>query len=187
MWTPVRQGDSVQSSPVCLFFVLFITVLYHLLSFLPLFFPLCLQFKVDGEWWTWIDYERFQELILEYEESEGTKSFSAMDYMAKTPSWAIFGARERGFEPSDTRFQRKNKTKDISGCWCYFCLPTLSIGEFVFWMNGIDDLIDCTHRLRLFFVLFLPRLSLLSKTCLRDEILISKYLQILDKKKLNLF
>lgn len=98
------------------FFVLFITVLYHLLSFLALFFSVCLQFKVDGEWWTWIDYERFQKLILEYEESGGTKSFSAMDYMAKTPSWAIFGARERGFDPSDTRFQRKNKTKDISGC-----------------------------------------------------------------------
>uniref|UniRef100_A0A672RV13 tRNA 4-demethylwyosine synthase (AdoMet-dependent) n=1 Tax=Sinocyclocheilus grahami TaxID=75366 RepID=A0A672RV13_SINGR len=74
------------------------------------------KFKVDREWWTWIDYERFQELIQEYEESGGTKSFSAMDYMAKTPSWAIFGARERGFDPSDTRFQRRNKTKDISGC-----------------------------------------------------------------------
>uniref|UniRef100_A0A671PQP3 S-adenosyl-L-methionine-dependent tRNA 4-demethylwyosine synthase TYW1 n=1 Tax=Sinocyclocheilus anshuiensis TaxID=1608454 RepID=A0A671PQP3_9TELE len=74
------------------------------------------KFKVDREWWTWIDYERFQELIQEYEESGGTKSFSAMDYMAKTPSWAIFGAQERGFDPSDTRFQRKNKTKDISGC-----------------------------------------------------------------------
>uniref|UniRef100_A0A8C2JD09 S-adenosyl-L-methionine-dependent tRNA 4-demethylwyosine synthase TYW1 n=1 Tax=Cyprinus carpio TaxID=7962 RepID=A0A8C2JD09_CYPCA len=74
------------------------------------------KFKVDGEWWTWIDYERFQELIQEYEESGGTKIFSAMDYMAKTPIWAIFGARERGFDPSDTRFQRKNKTKNISGC-----------------------------------------------------------------------
>uniref|UniRef100_A0A672LQ32 tRNA 4-demethylwyosine synthase (AdoMet-dependent) n=1 Tax=Sinocyclocheilus grahami TaxID=75366 RepID=A0A672LQ32_SINGR len=74
------------------------------------------KFKVDGKWWTWIDYERFQELIQEYEESGGTKSFSAMDYMSKTPSWAIFGAGERGFDPLDTRFQRKNKTKDISGC-----------------------------------------------------------------------
>lgn len=74
------------------------------------------KFKVDGEWWTWIDYERFQELIQQYEESGGTKNFSAMDYMAKTPSWAVFGAGERGFDPTDTRFQRKNKTKDISGC-----------------------------------------------------------------------
>ncbi|KAL7848609.1 hypothetical protein SRHO_G00202320 [Serrasalmus rhombeus] len=74
------------------------------------------KFKVDGEWWTWIDYERFQELIQQYEESGGTMTFSALDYVAKTPGWAVFGARERGFDPSDTRFQRKNKTKDISGC-----------------------------------------------------------------------
>ncbi|XP_062872766.1 S-adenosyl-L-methionine-dependent tRNA 4-demethylwyosine synthase TYW1 [Trichomycterus rosablanca] len=74
------------------------------------------KFKVDGEWWTWIDYERFHKLIQQYEESNGTKTFSSLDYMAKTPSWAVFGARERGFDPSDTRFQRKNKTKDISGC-----------------------------------------------------------------------
>lgn len=74
------------------------------------------KFKVDGEWWTWIDYERFQELIQQYEESGGTKTFSALDYVAKTPSWALFGGKERGFDPSDTRFQRRNKTKDISGC-----------------------------------------------------------------------
>lgn len=77
-----------------------------------------LQFQVDGEWWTWIDYERFHELIKLYDESNGAKAFTAMDYMAKTPSWAVFGAQERGFDPSDTRFLRKNKTKDISGCWC---------------------------------------------------------------------
>lgn len=76
-----------------------------------------LQFKVDGEWWTWIDYERFQELIRIYEETGGQWSFSALDYMAKTPSWALFGAKEQGFDPADTRFQRRSKTKDISGCW----------------------------------------------------------------------
>ncbi|XP_007248719.2 S-adenosyl-L-methionine-dependent tRNA 4-demethylwyosine synthase TYW1 isoform X3 [Astyanax mexicanus] len=74
------------------------------------------KFKVEGEWWTWIDYERFQELIQRYEDSGGAETFSALDYVAKTPSWALFGGRERGFDPSDTRFQRKNKTKDISGC-----------------------------------------------------------------------
>ncbi|KAL2095769.1 hypothetical protein ACEWY4_007917 [Coilia grayii] len=74
------------------------------------------KFKVDGEWWTWIDYERFQELIQAYEESGGAKTFSALDYMARTPSWALFGAGERGFDPADTRYQRKSKTKDISGC-----------------------------------------------------------------------
>lgn len=74
------------------------------------------KFKVDGEWWTWIDYERFQELVQAFEESGGKQSFSALDYMAKTPRWALFGADEQGFDPADTRFQRRNKTKDISGC-----------------------------------------------------------------------
>ncbi|KAH0517298.1 S-adenosyl-L-methionine-dependent tRNA 4-demethylwyosine synthase [Microtus ochrogaster] len=74
------------------------------------------KFKVSGEWWTWIDYSRFRELVLRYEESGGAKTFSASDYMARTPRWALFGARERGFDPKDTRYQRKNKAKDISGC-----------------------------------------------------------------------
>ncbi|XP_012976174.1 S-adenosyl-L-methionine-dependent tRNA 4-demethylwyosine synthase TYW1 isoform X3 [Mesocricetus auratus] len=74
------------------------------------------KFKISGEWWTWIDYSRFQELVLQYEESGGSKTFSASDYMARTPQWALFGARERGFDPKDTRYQRKNKAKDVSGC-----------------------------------------------------------------------
>lgn len=74
------------------------------------------KFKVEGEWWTWIHYERFQELVQAQEESGGQQGFSALDYMAKTPSWALFGATEQGFEPVDTRFHRRNKTKDISGC-----------------------------------------------------------------------
>ncbi|XP_061575847.1 S-adenosyl-L-methionine-dependent tRNA 4-demethylwyosine synthase TYW1 [Cololabis saira] len=74
------------------------------------------KFRVEGEWWTWIDYERFQELVRGYEESGGRRSFSALDYMAKTPRWALFGAREQGFDPAETRFQRRNKTRDISGC-----------------------------------------------------------------------
>ncbi|XP_058489439.1 S-adenosyl-L-methionine-dependent tRNA 4-demethylwyosine synthase TYW1 [Solea solea] len=74
------------------------------------------KFKVDGEWWTWIDYERFQELVQAHEESGGQRSFSALDYIAKTPSWAMFGASEQGFDPAETRFLRRNKTKDISGC-----------------------------------------------------------------------
>ncbi|XP_051891808.1 S-adenosyl-L-methionine-dependent tRNA 4-demethylwyosine synthase TYW1 isoform X3 [Pristis pectinata] len=73
------------------------------------------KFKVNGEWWTWIDYDQFQRLIKDYEENNGTKIFSAEDYMAKTPAWALFGAKQRGFDPVDIRFQRK-KLKDISGC-----------------------------------------------------------------------
>ena len=78
-----------------------------------LIFFLFLQFKVDGEWWTWIDYPKFHELMKGYRENQ--KIFSAEDYMAKTPSWAVFGSKEQGFDPIETRFYRK-KQKDIGGC-----------------------------------------------------------------------
>ncbi|NWU26664.1 TYW1 synthase, partial [Dyaphorophyia castanea] len=74
------------------------------------------KFQVDGEWRTWIDYGRFQELVRERERSGGSRAFTAAEYTARTPPWALFGARERGFDPLDVRFQRKSKARDISGC-----------------------------------------------------------------------
>ncbi|XP_075374062.1 S-adenosyl-L-methionine-dependent tRNA 4-demethylwyosine synthase TYW1-like isoform X1 [Mycteria americana] len=74
------------------------------------------KFKINGEWCTWINYDRFQELVQEHERSGGSKTFTAADYAAKTPHWALFGSRERGFDPLDIRYQRKNKARDISGC-----------------------------------------------------------------------
>lgn len=74
------------------------------------------KFKVDGEWCTWINYERFQELVREHERSGGSKTFTAADYTARTPCWALFGSSQRGFDPLDVRYQRKSKAKDISGC-----------------------------------------------------------------------
>jgi tRNA wybutosine-synthesizing protein 1 len=72
---------------------------------------------MDGEWWTWIDYPRFHELIKEFRESNGARTFKAEDYMSKTPSWAMFGAHEKGFDPKETRhFRKKNKEKDMGGC-----------------------------------------------------------------------
>ena len=73
------------------------------------------QFKVNNEWWTWIDYDKFHHLIREFSDSEGKKTFSAKDYMAPTPPWAVFGAKEQGFDPEEVRFHRKKK-KDIGGC-----------------------------------------------------------------------
>ncbi|XP_033620796.1 S-adenosyl-L-methionine-dependent tRNA 4-demethylwyosine synthase TYW1 isoform X1 [Fukomys damarensis] len=73
------------------------------------------KYKIDGEWWTWIDYNRFQELIQEYEDSGESRTFRAEDYMARTPHWALFGARERGFDPKDMRHQRKSGSKNIAG------------------------------------------------------------------------
>lgn len=73
------------------------------------------RFKINNEWWTWIDYPKFHQLVKDYNSSSGQKTFTSEDYMAKTPSWAVFGAREQGFDPVETRFFRKNK-KDIGGC-----------------------------------------------------------------------
>ncbi|NXC73553.1 TYW1 synthase, partial [Anhinga anhinga] len=74
------------------------------------------KFKINGEWYTWINYDRFQELVQEHERSGRSKTFTAADYTARTPRWALFGSRERGFDPLDVRYQRKNKVRDISGC-----------------------------------------------------------------------
>jgi len=65
----------------------------------------------SGGWNTWIDYRKFHELIREYRESEGTRTFTAEDYMAPTPDWASFGSSARGFDPAETRFYRKKKAE----------------------------------------------------------------------------
>lgn len=67
------------------------------------------KFKVDGEWHTWIDYEKFHSL------TASGKSFVDTDYMAKTPSWAYFGSAEKGFDPNETRFKRSTKPP-TQGC-----------------------------------------------------------------------
>ena len=66
------------------------------------------------KWYTWIDYERFQELY------RSGKPFGAVDYMAETPSWAIYGSEEKGFDPEEVRFRKlrnhpnKNKKEETS-------------------------------------------------------------------------
>lgn len=36
-----------------------------------------LQFRVEGEWWTWIDYDKFLNLVNKYYESDGNETFSS--------------------------------------------------------------------------------------------------------------
>jgi len=67
------------------------------------------RFKVNGEWHTWIDYTKFHEL------AQAGNPFNAFDYMAKTPSWAVTGSEEKGFDPEEIRF-RRNKPYQGSGC-----------------------------------------------------------------------
>lgn len=71
------------------------------------------KFKINNEWYTFIDYEKFHQLVDEYNRTGA--EFTSMDYVAKTPTWALYGAKEAGFNPNDTRHMRKKK-KDISGC-----------------------------------------------------------------------
>ena len=73
------------------------------------------QFKIAGEWWTWIDYPQFHRLVQRYASSGGADTFTAADYVARTPPWAVYGAAEQGFDPQEVRHYRK-KQKDLSGC-----------------------------------------------------------------------
>lgn len=56
-----------------------------------------------GAWRTWINYERFHELVRE------GKPFTPEDYWEETPSWALMGSDARGFDPSDVRAYRNGK------------------------------------------------------------------------------
>merc|ERR1719277_1203351 len=68
------------------------------------------RFKIDGQWHTWIDYDRFHEL------ATAGSSFSAMDYCAPTPDWALYGSEEHGFDPQETRvFHNRTRRKAQQG------------------------------------------------------------------------
>jgi len=67
------------------------------------------KFFINGKWHTWIDYNKFNELAL------SGSNFSSVDYMLETPTWAVYGANEKGFDPEDNRFMRKKK-KAPGGC-----------------------------------------------------------------------
>lgn len=60
------------------------------------------------KWRTWIDYGRFQELAAKHA-ADPSFRFGAEDYAADTPDWAVFGADEEGFDPTDERHRKKKK------------------------------------------------------------------------------
>jgi tRNA wybutosine-synthesizing protein 1 len=60
----------------------------------------------NGIWHTHIDFDKFQELVAKYYESNGKAVFDSTDYLAPTPSWALYGSEEAGFDPEDTRWRR---------------------------------------------------------------------------------
>jgi len=68
------------------------------------------KFQIDGEWHTWIDYTKFHQLI------KSGEPFSSIDYREQTPSWALFGSEERGFDPGEERFRRIKTKPPTGGC-----------------------------------------------------------------------
>ncbi len=64
------------------------------------------KFKVNGVWHTWIDYPRFHELVARYYASGGLETFTSQDYMAATPTWALYQSQEHGFDPVENRWKR---------------------------------------------------------------------------------
>jgi len=68
------------------------------------------RFKLEGCWNTWIDYDKFHDLVAEGRE------FGALDYAAPTPPWALYGSREAGFDPRETRvFHNRTKRRAQAG------------------------------------------------------------------------
>ncbi|SOV12075.1 tRNA-YW synthesizing protein, putative [Plasmodium gaboni] len=63
-------------------------------------------FKINNKWNTWIDYEKFQQLI------KNKENFNALDYSVETPHWAIYGSQESGFSPCEKRVYTKGKYKN---------------------------------------------------------------------------
>ncbi|OUM55562.1 hypothetical protein BVG19_g5114 [[Candida] boidinii] len=62
------------------------------------------KFKIDNKWYTHIDYDKFFQLL-----SEKGEDFNELDYISETPDWAYWGSEEAGFNPADTRFNRKDE------------------------------------------------------------------------------
>ncbi|KAK1323841.1 hypothetical protein QJS10_CPA02g01135 [Acorus calamus] len=61
------------------------------------------KYNVNGRWHTWIDYDKFHDLVA------SGKPFSSEDYMAPTPLWAIYGAEEGGFDPDQSRYKKERR------------------------------------------------------------------------------
>ena len=54
---------------------------------------------------------RFQQLYDIWKES-GVK-FSSLDYSVETPTWAVYGSEERGFDPEMKRHHRNRKIRSV--------------------------------------------------------------------------
>ncbi|XP_070712363.1 S-adenosyl-L-methionine-dependent tRNA 4-demethylwyosine synthase TYW1-like, partial [Pempheris klunzingeri] len=73
------------------------------------------KFYINGSWHTWIDYDKFQILYKDWKNGKLNEEsdFNDMSYIKETPEWALFNSEKRGFDPNDTKFERKNRKLNI--------------------------------------------------------------------------
>ena len=70
------------------------------------------KFHKDGRWHTWINFEKFHELIADRADSAlQPDAIEAEHFMLPTPEWATFGAPEQGFDPKQTRHVTNKRRK----------------------------------------------------------------------------
>ncbi|PLW21951.1 hypothetical protein PCANC_04400 [Puccinia coronata f. sp. avenae] len=67
------------------------------------------KYYFDDQWHTWIDYDKFFELV-----ESGASQFDGLQYCAPTPEFALFGAPQAGFSPEDQRWFRKKTLAKIA-------------------------------------------------------------------------
>jgi tRNA wybutosine-synthesizing protein 1 len=58
----------------------------------------------EKKWHTWIDYPKYHACWRKWKDSNGAYTFTTYDYMAETPSWAVYGCAERGMDPLENRW-----------------------------------------------------------------------------------
>ena len=70
--------------------------------------------KEEYAWHTWIDYPKWTALVTEYHRTNGKATFSKLDYVSRTPSWALYGAPEAGFSPYEVHFKRSANGRTVT-------------------------------------------------------------------------
>ncbi len=74
------------------------------------------EFLREGVWHTHIDDEKFFDLFEAFVHTGA--QFTAQDYCAPTPAWAVYNAAaiDGGFDPAETRVAGKGKGAVVHGC-----------------------------------------------------------------------
>eukprot|EP01054_Gregarina_sp_Poly1_P002221 Gregarina_sp_Poly_1__2220@NODE_1593_length_3762_cov_126_889310_g1049_i0_p1_GENE_NODE_1593_length_3762_cov_126_889310_g1049_i0NODE_1593_length_3762_cov_126_889310_g1049_i0_p1_ORF_typecomplete_len642_score64_72Wyosine_form/PF08608_12/2_7e20Radical_SAM/PF04055_21/1_9e17Flavodoxin_1/PF00258_25/6_5e13Fer4_14/PF13394_6/0_00057Fer4_12/PF13353_6/1_7e04Fer4_12/PF13353_6/3_4e02Fer4_12/PF13353_6/0_0012DUF2605/PF10792_9/90DUF2605/PF10792_9/14DUF2605/PF10792_9/4_1e03_NODE_1593_length_3762_cov_126_889310_g104 len=67
------------------------------------------KFKKHDKWNLWIDFNYF----FEWSKSNETADKDGVEYSSEAPFWALFGSREKGFDPSDQRKCSKARSIEI--------------------------------------------------------------------------